>query len=152
MAGGDPLGGPDHLPSGEHIRIHQLPLEVQEEPPVTKVEVGVVAVGVHQLVHLRVEDLYERPHVGKVAVHRVAVGEVLHHPLHHVTEAGVGQALVVEDDQEGGDQIAHALHVTDVQVFPDVTTISFVRNNRNGIYLFEVDNSTGDSITGSDKQ
>jgi hypothetical protein len=114
------LGRPDHLPGGVDVGVDELALEVEQEPPVAEVEVGVVAVRVHQLVHLRVEDLDEGAHVGEVAVHGVAVGEVLHHALHQVAEARVGEGLVVEDDQEGRHQVAHALHVADVEVLPHV--------------------------------
>lgn len=123
MAGGDVLGGPNRLPSRIDVRVDQFPLEVQEEPAVAEVKVGVVPVGVHELVHFRVQDLYERSHVGEMAVHGVAVREVLDHPLHKVAETGVSYALVVEDDEERSHQIAHPLHVADVEVFPDVAEI-----------------------------
>lgn len=55
------LGRPDHLPGGEDVVVDELPLEVQQEPSVAEVEVRVVAVRVHQIVHLRVEDLDEGP-------------------------------------------------------------------------------------------
>lgn len=61
VAGGDVLGRPDHLPRGEDVVVDELPLEVQQEPSVAEVEVRVVAVRVHQIVHLRVEDLDEGP-------------------------------------------------------------------------------------------
>lgn len=81
---------------------------------------GVIPVGMHQLVHLRVEDLNQRAHVGEVTVHGVAVGEVLHHALHQMTEASVGEWFVIEDDQQGRHQVAHALHVAYVEMLPHV--------------------------------
>ena len=44
-----------------HVLVEQFPLEVEQEPPVAEVEVRVVAVRVHQLVQLAVQDLDQRP-------------------------------------------------------------------------------------------
>lgn len=90
MSGGNALRRPDGLPRRVDIIIDQLALEIQQEPAIAEVEMCVVAMRVHQLVHLGVEDLNQRAHVGEVAVHRVAIGEVLDHALHQVTEARVG--------------------------------------------------------------
>lgn len=51
-------------------------------------------------------------------VHCTAIGEVVEHAVHEIAEAAVGERLVVEDNQEWGDQIAHALHVTNILMFP----------------------------------
>lgn len=56
----------------------------------------IIAVGVHLLVHLRVQNLDQAPHVGEMTVHGVAVGEILDHSLHKVAEARVGKRFVVE--------------------------------------------------------
>lgn len=88
--------------------------------PVAEVEMCVIPVRMHQFVHFRVQNLYQRPHVRKVAVHRIAVRKVLHHTFHQVAEAGISQALVIENYQKWCHQVAHALHVSYVEVFPYV--------------------------------
>lgn len=59
-------------------------------------------------------------------VHCAPVGEVFDHPFHEPAEATVAQRLVVEDYQQGCHQIAHALHVAHVQVFPDVAEGNYI--------------------------
>lgn len=115
------LRRPNAFPDGKYVSVQQLALEVQQEPSVTEVEVRVVAVGMHQVVHLGIQDLNQRAHVSKVHVHGTSVGKVLDHPLHQATEAAVAQRLVVENHQQRRQQIAHALHVPDVQMFVHVT-------------------------------
>jgi hypothetical protein len=114
------LGTPDALPHSKHVGIQQLALEIQQEPPVAEVKVRVVTVSVHQVVHLRVENLNQRAHVRKVHVHGAAIRKVLNHPLHQPAEAAVAERLVVENDQQRSEQIAHSLHVANVQVLVDV--------------------------------
>lgn len=58
------------------------------------------------------------PHVSKVRVHCTPIGEVVKHAVHEIAEAAVGERLIVEDNQQRGDQIAHALHVTNILMFP----------------------------------
>lgn len=93
--------------------------EVQQEPTVAEVEVGVVSVLLHQLKQLRIQNLSgwkqteavavvlgcpcvfdgactyldERAHVGKVGVHGASVGEILVHSLHQLSEAAEGHDL-----------------------------------------------------------
>lgn len=55
-----------------------------------------------------------------MSVHGTTVGEVGTHPIHESAEAGVGGWLVVKYDQQRRDQVAHPLHVADVQVLPDI--------------------------------
>lgn len=56
-------------------------------------------------------------------IHRSTVGEVLDHALHEPAEAPVAEGFVVEDNQQRGHQIAHTLHVADVQVLPHVAAM-----------------------------
>lgn len=58
---GHVLGRPNALPRRKDVRIDHLPLKVQQEPTVAKVKVCVVAVRVHQVVHLRVQNLDQGP-------------------------------------------------------------------------------------------
>lgn len=84
---GNPGRNPDHLPDGEHVLIQELcartdrttsahfssykppvevgawftSLEVQQEPAVAEVEVGVVSVLLHQFKQLRVQNLTSEP-------------------------------------------------------------------------------------------
>lgn len=50
-----------HISCITYILVEQFPLEVEQEPAVAEVEVRVVAVRVHQLVQLAVQDLDEGP-------------------------------------------------------------------------------------------
>ena len=60
------------------------------------------------------------PHISEVLVHLAPLGEVAHHPHHEALEAGVGEGLIIKDDQEGRHEVAHALQVPDGEVLPDV--------------------------------
>lgn len=55
-------------------------------------------------------------------VHGWTAWEILAHALHQEREACIAQRLIVENDQQRSGQIAHALHVADVQVLPHVPT------------------------------
>ena len=115
------LRGPDRLPDSVDVVIGEFSLEVQEEPAVAEIEMGEVAVLLDLVVEGPVKDLHQCAHVRKVVVHLGAGGEVLDHPGHEGLEAGEDNNLIVEDDQQGGDQVAHALHVPDFQVLPNVS-------------------------------
>ena len=119
---------PYRLPHPVDVVVAELALEVQEEPSVAEIKVGEVSILLDLVVKGAVEDLHERPHVGEVLVHLVARGEVLDHPGHEGLEAGEDDHLIVKDDQQGGHEVAHALHVADLQVVPHVG-----RNLRNVI-------------------
>lgn len=120
MLGANRFRGPDRLPHLEHILVDQLSLEVQQEPAIREVKVREIASVVHMLVQVRVQYLNEQSHRREVVVHALALREVASHALHQTLETGVGQALIVEDDEERRNQIAHALNVADLQVFPGV--------------------------------
>lgn len=64
----DVLSRPYAFPHREDISVEKFTLKVQEKPTIAEVEVSEVSVGVHQVVHFRIEDLNERAHVGKVHV------------------------------------------------------------------------------------
>lgn len=87
--GGGVAGCPDPLPHPEHVLILQLPLEVQQEPAVGEVEVGVISVLMHMIEQFTIKDLYKTAHVSEVVVHEAAVREVHVHPDHEVLEATV---------------------------------------------------------------
>lgn len=53
------LGSPYDFPSGKYIDIHKFPFKVQQKPTIAKVKVGIIAVGMHHVIHLCVENLDE---------------------------------------------------------------------------------------------
>lgn len=67
---GHMFGCPDALPRLKDIVVEHLSLKVQQKPPVAEVKVRVVPVRVHQVIHLRVQDLNQRPdrHSGWLSV------------------------------------------------------------------------------------
>jgi hypothetical protein len=77
--------------------------------PVAEVKVAEIPALLNGVVQSLVEHLDEAAHVWKVFVHLVAGGKVFNHPLHEFGEAGVSQGLVVKGDQDGGNEVAHAL-------------------------------------------
>ena len=113
-------GRPNTLPHREHILIQQLPLKVQQKPPVRKIKVSKIAPAIHVLIQIRVQYLYEQTHRREVRVHPASLRKIPDHPLHQTLEARVGQLLVVKDDQERRHKVAHALDVADLQVLPRV--------------------------------
>lgn len=54
-------------------------------------------------------------------IHGATAGEVLDHSLHEVTKTSVAERFVIENHQQRGNQIAHALHVTDIQMLPNIS-------------------------------
>lgn len=51
------LCGPNDFPHGKRVSVDQFPLEVQQEPAIAEVEMGVIASGLHEIVHFRIEYL-----------------------------------------------------------------------------------------------
>ena len=56
-----------------------------------------------------------------MSVHCTALWKIGDHPLHQLAKARVRQRFVVHDNEERSHQVAHALHVPDLQVAPHVT-------------------------------
>ena len=68
-------------------------LEIQEEPAVAEVKMGIVAVRLHQLEQLGVQDLNKWAHICEIAVHAAAGRKIADHPFHQLAEAGEGHHL-----------------------------------------------------------
>lgn len=82
----------------------------------------IIAVRVHQLEQLVVQDLNQGSEVREVGIHGPTIREVGDHALHQVNETTVGQDFVLEDDEKWGHEVTHALHVALVQVLPHIGT------------------------------
>ena len=65
-------------------------------------------------------DLQQFPQVVQSGVHGGVWWEELDSYLHQLQEDSIGLRLVVQDHQQGGQEIAHTLGVTHIQVGPYV--------------------------------
>ena len=68
----------------------------------------------------RGRDLQQSPHVVQSGIHGSVGWEECDGYLHQFQEDSVGLRLVVQDHQQGGQEVAHTLGVTHVQVGPHV--------------------------------
>lgn len=68
----------------------------------------------------RGRDLQQSPHVVQSGIHGGVGWEECDGYLHQFQEDSVGLRLVVQDHQQGGQEVAHTLGVTHVQVGPHV--------------------------------
>lgn len=54
------FSSPYTFPCSKYIRIDQFTFEIQQKPTIAKIEMCIVTVGVHQIVHFRIQYLNQR--------------------------------------------------------------------------------------------